>query len=606
MISLKKSVNNLNNIPIVYLSETVPGEIYSIYKKLGKNGLGFNWYGKDKIWWIYDSNLNPEKISQIQNLGIDTSVLGNIPEQKPFEQKSEKEIPNKKENLTNKTDFETGNDPKTYKEYPSSKWLGFPVKRNIYTTEFDVNINDSIYTLKVIMNRMWNVLEGKLVRKLPRYVYNVFYNDQELGVTSEPAPSDWGTYDEDSIAKNIQTKIQNRLNEKEKSKMYVRFQNIKKLEKRDPKFIEFLKIWEDKKYDKEFNLEDYINQYIPERYITLNEGEYSGEFPINMNLLGGTIYLETGLDDPKAPYPKNLGSVLISAGIENIEQLNKLIDDEIQENLEEIKKYYLEYLKSFPFTKTEQEKSTADMGSIVNMIGNNFDVQFFKSKLINFGYIRPSKKVKRTEGGMAPQESVKYILDDKKIRNAVYSRNASHNPDFFYAVLAYYLMRKVRNITSWTEMMLVTNISDWVNLAKKYSHNVDFKTVDEYLGQLVNILFKELYGSNAPKSRVENFSDFYSGNWGSSESSKDIGNTEQKGFGPLQDFVNFVSGLGINPEEAKNNPKRIYRQLALKYHPDTTSEDKVKSEIIFKNLAELYKKIPNELKVAYNWYSRIV
>jgi hypothetical protein len=388
--------------------------------------------------------------------------------------------------------------------------------------------------------------------------------------------------------------------------MYLAYQTLKRLEKRDTELTTFLKTWDEIKFDKDKNVKQFIKTRIPPKFVELSETGYEGKYPIELYLSGTNgITFYTGLEDSQAPYHEYLGDMAITSHISDFEQLNSEIDKNLNEQLENIKQHYLKYLKSFPFSKQEKETHSSEMEEIVSFIGKNFNVEFFKNKLIEKGFVRPSKRGPKGIG-MMPVEDVKYIIDDALIRKSVFSRDANNYPNYFYAVLAYYLMRKARNITSWSEPLLRMNIDSWMELAKRYGHDLNFKDVDKYFEQLVILLYKNIFGTEAPKGRMEQFTDFYSGNWGGQSSptvkEPSVGN-------PLDNFAQYASTLGINIEEAKRYPRKIYSILATKYHPDVTQEeDKGKAEMIFKELSQLYERIPENLKNlknAKNWYRRM-
>ena len=67
-MKLEKSFNTKNNQSIYFLNGK---EAYPIYKKLGKSGLGFNWYKGKNIWWIYENRLTPENIKAMRRKAWD-------------------------------------------------------------------------------------------------------------------------------------------------------------------------------------------------------------------------------------------------------------------------------------------------------------------------------------------------------------------------------------------------------------------------------------------------------------------------------------------------------------------------------------------------------
>jgi hypothetical protein len=594
MLILQKGINTRNNIPIVYIK----GDTFNIRNQLGKNGLGLNWYGVEKMWWIYENNLSQSIISGLNKLGIDISVITNISQQQTDTSKTNSPIINKPEfqkptnspSLTNKTD--------TDKDAPSEKYYGFKVKENIYSISTKLKVDEIEYNFNIIMDR--NYLTGK--RKQPRYIYNVLYNGKLIGTLTEK-PMLIGTYNEDQLALEIPKKIQARFDAKEKSKIYRAFKIDQELAQRDPELTEFLKTWYDIKYDKNKNVDEFVKNKIPDRTVKIDEIGYEGNFPIKLELLSNTIYVYPNVNHPLAPHEKILTTIEILPEIRNIKQLNQYIDKKIIDDDTKIKERYIEYLKSFPYKQEEQKASEKSMNVIVDMIGKNFDVDFFKNKLVEYGYIRPNKRTKQQGEGMVPQGSIKYVLDDNKIRDDVYGSKLRNQPEYFYAVLAYYLMRKVRNITSWTEIMLVTWMESWVNLANRYNKNLVFKDIDNYLGQLVKLIYRNLYKQEAPKDRTESYEDFY--NWFNEDQGTSGEQKTRPSGNALNIFVQFATKLGINSDVARNKPRSAYRELSKKYHPDLNPNNLEATEIM-KILNALYHALPGDVIEANNWWQKII
>ena len=57
-------------------------------------------------------------------------------------------------------------------------------------------------------------------------------------------------------------------------------------------------------------------------------------------------------------------------------------------------------------------------------------------------------------------------------------------------------------------MMLTMSMSDWLKISKTYGHEVKLKDFDNYAENLVKLIYQKMYGEEAPKSRMDNFSDF--------------------------------------------------------------------------------------------------
>ncbi|EQD40716.1 heat shock protein, partial [mine drainage metagenome] len=50
----------------------------------------------------------------------------------------------------------------------------------------------------------------------------------------------------------------------------------------------------------------------------------------------------------------------------------------------------------------------------------------------------------------------------------------------------------------------------------------------------------------------------------------------------------YYSALGVNKTASQDDIKKAFRQLAMKYHPDSTKEDKKVAEEKFKEISEAY------------------
>lgn len=587
MVKLKKSIHSVNNNPIV----VVYGDTYPIYKSLGKSGLGFTWFGAYKFWWLYERDFTPDKLNALKKLGVDTTEYdgGTQPTpmaspEKVISTYQENLLP-KKENLTNKTDVDN--------DAPSQKYYGFPVNKNIYSATWEMNIDDEKFPIKVIMGRSFE----KGVRKIPLYRYTAIYNEISLGTISEKAPGNYGTYDEDASVKDIPAKIQARFDAKEKSKIYLRFKTQKRLELRDPQFIQFLETWKSLYGKKEEEEKKFIEDNLGTFGIEINKNGYAGFFPIELNNLGNSIYFETKVDHLLAPYRKTLGSLEIHSSIKTIQELKDIIQKSIEVNKSSMEEEYLKYLKSFPYKQEEQQKSEMEMQKIVDMIIHNFvDLGEIQKELEQRGFIRKSQ---RGEG---------WIITKDAMEAGYKSGNSA---DQFYGAVAYWLHRKKHNITSITEMMLVTAVSTLVDLLKRYGYTLDFREVNNFLeNRIVNPLFKQLFNENPPKSQAENYRDFYSGNWGGTSGRGQV-STISPSVNALDDFVNYAIQLGANAEETKSNPKSVYRKLSLQFHPSSTlnatksPEERNLLEKTFGELSQKFNALPDNLRRANNWYQRV-
>ena len=585
-MKLKKIIHPKINKPIYYI-EDPQRKTYPIKDKL-KN-LGFKWYNTDR-WWAKKED--PSVLPQINALGIDISDINQSsqkqePENPQIKEKNEEQIPE----LTNKTDSDEGKMDSHYNAIPSERYYGFKIKQNIYQTDIIVNVDGKQVPLTIIMDRSYN--KGR--RKIPSYKYTIKYKNRAIWDKRVKASSEWGTYNEDEMAQNLPNSIQKLVDEKKL--LYKSIIEQLNLDKRDPEFTKIIDDWENADYK---NRKSFIYDYIKQKQVPILNPEYKGLYDVSLNSLGHSIYVETKVDHPLAPREVTLKSFMIPSTIQNLEQFEQLVDKFLLENQKEIEERYLKYLKSFPYKKEEETKSRGQMSEVIDMIGKNFDTEFFKNKLSELGYIRPSKKVKKEERipGFVPKDKIKWVLEDKKIRNDAY--RYTQNPNEFYSTIAYWILRKARNITSWTDMMLVTAIDHWYKLAKKYGHEIKYENIEKYFDTISSNLYKELFYRDPPKSRTENYEDFYNNFYGNEPK-----NTSYTSTRALENFVSFVTNLGITQEQAKTNPKSVYRQLSLKLHPDRNPNNP-EAEQKFKQLSVLYNQLPTEMIRASNWYQKII
>jgi len=597
-MKLEKSFNTKNNQSIYFINGR---EAYPIYKKLGKSGLGFNWYKGKNIWWIYENRLTPEKIAGLKELGVDISLVTEKVEP-PISNAQEKTISTPKETiseLTNKTDSDSG---KAFKDVGGSGYdtipgrYGFNIKTNIYSPDIIINFEGQEIPLHIVFDRWYQ--KGR--RKIPRYVYNIFFQNQLINRVGKNAPGEWGTYNEDEIASNIQQDIQKAIDQK--SKIYKTLEYHLEVDKRDHEFKEFLEKWEElPSYDRE-NEKEFLSSYLPPKSIEIKEPGYEGNYSIVIHNMG-SIYFETDIEHPLAPRQKTLIRKNVPPTIRNLEQFNQYLDNVINENYDTISAKYMEYLKSFPYRAEEEEASRAGMEDMVNMIGKNYDVDFFKNKFAEMGYIRPSKKVKKEErmNGFVPQEKIKWVIGEdnrKNIVNDAYSY--TQDPNEFYSTIAYFLLRRVKNDFTMTDMMLGIAINHWYNLAKQYGHEIDYKDIYSYFSKVSSDIYRGLFYKEPPRDRAEEYNDFYN-NFGGGEQRGGV-STVSRG---LETFISFAVTLGASLEEAVQNPKGTYRKLMMEWHPDRNPNNN-KAHDISVQLSTLWDKVPNEIKNAFNWYKKMI
>lgn len=608
-MKLKKGIHTGTNKAIIYTE----GNTYPIKDHL-KN-MGFSWYGAKKFWWLYETKLLPDKLDTLKKLGVDVSEIAGQTASNAPSSSVQSPAPSSPATISNqpkpeKVDSEIVRTDKTT-NIDQHSYVSFPINPKIYQTQVQVEANGQTYSLDIIVGRH---KDSKYTKTIPMYSFGVYYDKSLLRRYEKQAEGRWSksgpNYDENSFVENIVNNIKAKLANKEKSKLYNLFLDELKLRKRDPNFSEFLKNWFDFKYsgespEKEAFEKEFASK-VPTRMIKINEEGYEGEYPVSYNLLSNTIYLETDIKANAAPRAATLHRVEIIPDIENIAQLNAYIEKEIIENYAEIQQNYLNYLKSFPFRSEERQEAEGRMRPIAEMImSGSIDLDLLKRELMKRGFVRPRKSKSEFSPGMVPQGGFKLIIDDKAIRDGVFTRGRSKNdPDYFYSVLAYNLMRIKHNNIGFMPILLVDAYRDLEDILKRYGFNPSRNQVSDYVDKAARDLFADLTGRTY-RSWDERWSDFYGGGRGTGSSSyqQSVADNPLEGGRALNNFVSLAVSLGEDAEKARSSPKAVYRQLALKYHPDINEEI---DPSIFPKINNAYNALPEHLKRASNWYEKMI
>lgn len=585
-MKLQKGINTKTNKEIYYID----GNTYPIRKKLGKRGIGFMYYPARKMWWIYPNKIDKKKIQQLNELGVDTSIIDSFAQN--INQNNQESEQNQEE-LTNKTDYDT---EIGYKKVPSSKWYGFPIKKNIYTKEFKVNVGPQEIPIKVVLDRWYR--KGR--RKIPSYIYNIYYKNNTVTQKVMKSKEAWGNYDEDKLASRIPEMVQELINQKKRTYKLLNIEINK--EQRNPEFKEFLQKWDNITLDP-IKEQELLKQYINIPTVYISEEPYDQEFPIRLHKVFESVYIYPYVKHELAPdSPHFLKTIPLPSEIQNIKQFQNYINQAISENIDKIKENYIKYLKSFPYTQEQESSNRQLMDQLISMIGKNYNVNYFKTKLEQLGYIRHSKKVKRKQEGFIPRDSIKWVLETDNILNDIYGSRkkdvmGSQDPRNFFAIIAYWLHRKVKNISSFSEFNLMWEIGRWERLAKKYGHKIDSNDIVNYFDAISSLLYKNLYGKEH-KDNFEQANDFYQ-NYYNRQKGQSQENIDANSLIP---FAQYAQELGADYQEALNSPLKIYRQLSQQYHPDKNPD----AEDEFKNLSILFNQIPNDIKRACNLYNKII
>ncbi len=140
-------------------------------------------------------------------------------------------------------------------------------------------------------------------------------------------------------------------------------------------------------------------------------------------------------------------------------------------------------------------------------------------------------------------------------------------------------------------------------LQRHYDPNISAKDVASYIDSAARSVYQELTGKQY-QSWNEVYADFYSNFAGGTS---DVPMSNMGSPGAASTYANFVASLnmGFTTEQATQAPKSVYRQLAIKLHPDSTQLDPEYAQKTFAELATLYNALPQELKNALSWYRRV-
>ena len=557
--------------------------------------LGFSFF-KDS-WWVSTKKLTPQQLQFIfDTLHVEDrrpGVRSDSPPSTPVTPAPQPQV-----QQPQKKGWDTENPEMT-------KWYGFPINKSIYSFEFEMEDSDNDkHTLVAKIDRGFVAKQeyGKIVKSreykgLPQYKISIFdkeTNEKVAGTTST-SKEKWGTYDEDRKMEFFKNFVLERFAEKEKSKMWISSDLKFDSKKRTPEFVEFISNF--------IKDEELQKRYASNFTLHLDEGEYAGDYNIGFSVFGddpqtfGAFYVDTSLDRPDAPHETLLGEVSLYK-VHSVDELSAEINKVI--NSPNAKSRYLKYLQSFPYLESQKQTGMGELNEVRSFIDNPDDWEAVLRKLIEKGYIRPHKRQKQMGGGLTMGDEIKWVIDSKKIVNDVYSYGFnSKMPGYFYAVVAYYVHRQVRGISSWTDMMLVDTIGTWLRTLKRFGLDLSFGTIEHVVTKIGNSIVSKIYGKETKQERDRKFREWWNG--------EETGETSQETAPPtgvIADLASFAERFGIDTTDIENNLKGIYRVLVKNLHPDT-EVDPVKKrdkEEQFKLLQGIWDRIPEQYKTASTWY----
>lgn len=583
---------------------TIIGDSRSIKEEL--KALGFSWYGPKTIWWLSSKKMDSIKMQQLANLGLSLS-----------EQQTQ---PSTNENTNNST-IETPVVPVSPQEAQKqwqtedeemTAWYGFPINKNIYNKQIEIIVDGKKYQCNLSVDRSYQPGKGDAYRKtksrehkgLPKYIVNIATPELNIKYAiSKMSDKKWGTYNETEMIENyILPIIEEKFINKPDSRLQAQIRQFYDLSLRTPEYKKFLNDIGSKAVVPEFNFQ-------------IDTEPYKGIFKVVVDDLGAEentnhVYLQTAVEHPLSPRAKTLGDVKLK-GTYTIKDFNNRIINHLETEKKQVEEIYVSYFKSFPYLKEQQETSKADFDQIQEII-RSLDSDTVLKKVQQMGYIRPHKRQKQTGPGLTMGEEIKWVVDSKKIVNDAYGGNnyLNNSPEFFYAVIAYYIHRKVRGIWSWSDMMLVSAMNDWERTAKKMGSSIDFRQLNSVVEKIGDDIVSKIFSGKTKEQKEREFSDwFYNGK----DPSNDSVSSDNSA---LKAFSDFAESQGISPEGIESNLKKIYRMLAMALHPDTKPlEQKDEFEGKFKKLQQLYEEIPEQYKLSnvkdllsvlskngFNWY----
>jgi len=618
-VKLEKGTHTQSGKTIYFLS----GDTYPLHKaiNLGKQGLGFTFWRTKKIWWTY--NLKPHVLRRLKKAGVDVSAVDAYPAETstaaPVAPAIEEEQPQPQPEETALSPIDRSWDflDTQWKEKELSQKAGFPVK-TIYEQTITIPYQGQEVPLYLSLNR--RVAKGKSRygdsvakgwKHVPLYNVTVNLNDKDgTFIGKIPLPVNrkkdepkqrWQQIDEAALIPQM-IEIANSAFANEASKAYRLLSDALQVQGRDPEFEQFLKAHE------KYNDEGGRNPGIL-KSIRLDEPGYEGDYPVSFSKLSNdTWYGDIALEHPQAPsYKPNAFYLQMPTSIQTVDAFNQWLETEINdpENLETAKRNYLKYLKSFPFLEEEAEEAKGQLGEIVAIIEAKFmDARFFRNKLLEHGYIRPSKRQKKTGPGMQVQEKIQMILDREAIMNGIYTSSKTRNtPDFFYAALAYFMLRHKDSNIGFMPIQIIDNVRRLADVISRFGTKIDSGDLYDYMDGLAKKMLNDLFGIHAGGSAWDQWQAFYGGGGYGQQQQQVQPQVVQSDA--LAQFADFASRHGFDFETAKTQPKAIYRQLALKIHPDKNPDNPEQATEEFKALQFIWNQLPDTLKQAITgWWKR--
>ena len=631
-MKLQKGVHTSTGREIYFIKDPAT---FSIKDRLGKRGVGLSyWRG---MWWAY--NVTSQMSEKLQTLGVDTSEV--LQNQGGSTRGETAPASKNQPDLTPEQGFTTPEPTPTdivhidrgmegAHEIASRK-SGFPVKEGIFSTEKNINVlgKDVPVTVRIDRNYLagggyqssYDATVRKGWKNFPRYIAKIFYGEEKVSSFTIPinakAPERrWNDINEGAELVPLMDELFDKIISYPNSKLMKNVAMHMNVSTQDPEFKKYVSTYSE---DNPFTI----------KQVLINDPKYQGQsLPVALYFyepygeLQPEVRVKAALDKtqhPQAPDSRWYVHMQVPHAIQNTDQFNQWLETawatpEVQARLQ---KDALEYLNSFAYLQEDVTQSQDAMKEILtHIISGSVDTGFLKQKLMDFGFLRPSKRQKRRAPGegMVPESDIAYVLDYEKITDASYGLSQGdklNNPNLFYTAMAYYLQRLKRPAWGSTgeEASIFGRIGTLIGFfhkaAERYGLDLSSEEVNAYFKTTARQLFAEIFHQEPPQNprdRANAFNDWWNG--GGSEEQRQYG-TDIPGAppsGPLGAFSNYVVGLGIDPADVQANPKRVYRQLALQYHPDSNPNA---DPTVFPKLSELWMAVRNSRQASFNWLERM-
>ena len=555
------------------------GDTYSVKDQLKK--MGFRWYGKQKVWYLSDSKWNESTARQLREMGAtilgETQPVSTTPETQPVSTTPE---PQKPVNSLDNTEDES-----------QTKWNKFPINSGIRKFDLEFGYKNENTTIPIEIDRWYheggdryNRKKSSKKRGIPRYRIRI----GDLSTFYIGAPGKWGTYDEEQELDTIRQKVEESLANDANNKSRRSVETQVDISKRTPEFLDLLS-----------NIKSDCTGY----FVDISDAEgYDGRFPVKLEAYtySDIIYISTEFESPHAPSGRILTTLSITR-MRTPEELQAAIDNFLESD--EAKNKYLEYLRSFPFLEEEQAQADEKWREVFECVKNPSGMSgFVLDKLVDMGFIRPHRR-QRQKPGLSGGEEIKWVMDHKSV-----TRGPSPSiPEGFYTLVAYLLHRQIKGIESWSEMTLKMDTHTLISKIKKFDPEISIDQLKNALDVLATAA-RQRWGFKDKRRLQDDFNEFYGDGSGKSQGSPRSQPTQSEDH-LLNQLAEMAARFGVDASNVRQNPKKVYRELATRVHPDKFIAEPEKQEEmkrVFQELGNLWDEIKRVYRQSNTWYATAV